>query len=92
MSKANRGNKQAMPASHKFKPRLLIASGVLLMLLGVYVAVRPNLVMPAKRQELQIAGQKVEIETRRIVAIPRPLSGLVIVGGMGLILISMIRE
>lgn len=89
MSQANRGNKQAQ---HKLKLTLLIASGVLLMLFGIYAAVRPNLVMPAKRQELQIGGQKVEIETRRIVAIPRPLSGLVIVAGLGLILISMVRE
>lgn len=49
---------------------------------------RPNLLMPAKRETLQIAGQKVVMETRRVVTIPRPLSGLVIVSGGGLILLG----
>ena len=55
---------------------LFIGAGVLLILLGVYAMRRPNLLMPAKRETLQIAGQNVVMETRRVVTIPRPLSGL----------------
>lgn len=67
---------------------LFIGAGVLLILLGIYAMARPNLLMPAKRETLQIAGQKVVMETRRIVAVPRPLSGLVIISGGGLILLG----
>jgi len=67
---------------------LFIGAGVLLIVLGIYAIRRPNLLMPAKRETLQIAGQKVVMETRRVVTIPRPLSGLVIVSGGGLILLG----
>jgi hypothetical protein len=82
------------PRSETFNVRrtLFICGGVALILLGIYAMIRPNVMMPAKRQELEIAGQKVEMETRRIVAVPRPLSGLVIVSGLGLILISFQKE
>jgi hypothetical protein len=66
----------------------LLGAGVLVILLGVYGMIRPNLLMPAKRQNLQIGGQNVVMETRRIVAIPRPVSGLLILSGIGLIFIS----
>jgi len=59
-----------------------------MILLGIYAMIRPNLLMPAKRETLQIAGQKVVMETRRIVAIPRPLSGMFIACGGGLILLG----
>jgi hypothetical protein len=68
---------------------VLIAGGVVIILLGIYAMVRPNLLMPAKRETLEIAGQKVMMETRRVVQVPRPLSGLVIVSGAGLILLAM---
>ena len=71
---------------------LRIGAGVLMIALGIYAMVRPNLLMPVKRETLQIAGQKVVMETRRIVAIPRPLSGLIIVSGGGLILLGIAKR
>ena len=61
---------------------------MLLIVLGIYAMARPTLLLPAKRETLQIAGQKVVMETRRVVAVPRPLSGLIIVSGGGLILLG----
>ncbi|MGD0962948.1 MAG: hypothetical protein ABSA57_03490 [Candidatus Acidiferrales bacterium] len=69
------------------KPSLFVLGGVVLILLGIGALIRPNVMMPAKRQDLMIQGQRVKIETRRVVAIPRPLSALVIVCGMGFILL-----
>lgn len=70
------------------KRKLLVLGGVALILLGIYGMFRPNILMPAKRQKLQIAGQDVEMETRRIIGVPRPLSGMVILSGAALILLS----
>jgi hypothetical protein len=67
------------------KPKVFILAGVVLILLAVFALVRPNVMMPAKRQDLIIHGQPVKIETRRIVEIPRPLSALVLVCGIGFI-------
>ena len=69
------------------KPKLFILGGVVLIILAVFSLVRPNVMMPAKRQDLIVEGQPVKIETRRIVAIPRPLSALVLVCGIGFILL-----
>ncbi len=69
------------------KPTFFILGGVVLILLGAGALVRPNVMMPAKRQDLVIQGQRVKIETRRVVAIPRPLSILVVVCGVGFILL-----
>jgi hypothetical protein len=71
------------------RSKLFAGCGVVLILLGVYGMFRPNLLMPAKRENLEIAGQKVMMETRRVIDIPRPLSGLVIISGIGLILLGM---
>jgi hypothetical protein len=71
---------------------LFIGAGVLMIAAGIYAMVRPNLLMPVKRETLQIAGQKVVMETRRIVAIPRPLSGLIIASGGGLILLGIVKR
>lgn len=71
---------------------ILIGGGVLIILLGIYAMIRPNLLMPAKRETLEIGGQKVMMETRRVVAVPRLLSGLVIVCGAGLILLAMPKQ
>jgi hypothetical protein len=79
-----------VPTREEFKmvkPSLFVLGGVVLILLGIGALIRPNVMMPAKRQDLMIQGQRVKIETRRVVAIPRPLSALVIVCGMGFILL-----
>ncbi len=44
--------------------------------------------MPAQKTEVQVGGQKLLIETRRIVTIPPILSGLVMVAGIGLMLLG----
>jgi hypothetical protein len=64
-----------------------VLGGIVLILAGVYALVRPNIVMPAQRQTLQISGHEVQLETRRIVAVPRPLGALVILSGVALILL-----
>lgn len=84
----NPKNGQDRRAKLSMAEMLFIGAGVLLIVLGIYAIRRPNLLMPAKRETLQIAGQKVVMETRRVVAIPRPLSGLIIVSGGGLILLG----
>ena len=70
------------------KTKLLVVGGIMLILAGIYGLIRPNILMPAKREKLQIAGQEVQMETRRVVGVPRPLSGMVILSGVALILLS----
>ena len=91
MNRITQGKPDSRFSRRGASANLLLAAGALVIVLGVYGLVRPNLLMPAKRQTLQIAGQNVVMETRRIVAIPRPLSGLLILGGLGLVLMSIQR-
>jgi hypothetical protein len=69
-----------------------IIAGLAVIGLGIYGIARPNLLMPAKKQDLEISGQRVVMETRRVVALPRPLSGMVIVCGVGLILLGIPKK
>lgn len=62
--------------------------GALLILLGLAALVHPRLKMPAHKTEVEVIGQKLEIETQRIITIPGIVSGLVIVAGAGLILLD----
>lgn len=84
------GNKKGKPGPKAFDMRTTIfaSGGVVLIVLGIYGMFHPNLLMPAKRENLQIGGQKVVMETRRVIDIPRPLSGLVIFAGIGLLLLG----
>jgi hypothetical protein len=70
----------------KFNSLALV--GALLVALGIAGLVHPNVVMPAKKQELQIAGTKVIMETRRVIAIPVVLGVLVIVAGGAALVLS----
>jgi hypothetical protein len=70
------------------KTKVPMVGGIVLILAGIYGLIRPNILMPAKREKLQIAGQEVQMETRRVVGVPRPLSGMVILSGAALILLS----
>jgi hypothetical protein len=74
------------------KTKLPVLGGVVLILAGIYGLIRPNILMPAKREKLQIAGQEVQMETRRIVGVPRPLSGMVILSGVALILLTFQKQ
>lgn len=68
------------------KPRTLI--GILFILAGLAALIHPRLKMPAHKTEVQVIGQKLVIETQRIVTIPAIVSALVIVAGAGLVLLS----
>jgi len=63
-------------------------AGAVLILLGLLALIHPRVEMPARKTEVQVVGQKLLIETRRIVTIPSVLSGLLIVAGMGLMLLG----
>jgi hypothetical protein len=82
----------AAPARLGWVEITFILGGLAVMAMGIYGIVRPNLVMPAKKQNLEIGGQRVVMETRRVVALPRPLSGMVIVCGVGLIVLGIPRK
>jgi len=69
------------------RARMFVLFGVVLIAAGVYALIRPNVMMPAQRQKLQIAGHEVMMETRRIIPVPRPMSGLLILSGVALILL-----
>jgi len=67
---------------------LLALIGLLLIAAGLAALIHPRLKMPARKTEVEVIGQKLEIETQRIVTIPGIVSGLVIVAGAGLILLD----
>jgi len=68
---------------------LLTLVGALFILAGLAALVHPRVRMPARKTEVEVIGQKLEIETQRIIEIPGIVSGLVIVAGAGLILLDM---
>jgi hypothetical protein len=67
------------------KITLHVAFGVLFLVLGVVALIHPNFALRGKKDEVMIADQKVLIETRRIISIPRLASGIEVVLGIGLI-------
>jgi len=67
---------------------LLALVGLLLIAAGLAALIHPRLKMPARKTEVEVIGQKLEIETQRIITIPGIVSGLVIVAGAGLILLD----
>jgi hypothetical protein len=62
--------------------------GVLFILLGLLALIHPRIQMPARKTEVEVAGQRLLIETRRIVTIPSILSGLLIVAGASLMILG----
>jgi hypothetical protein len=65
----------------RFHPIALV--GVLLVAGGVLTLIRPQMSMPARKEEVQIGEGKAIIETRRIVTFPRAFGGLLILAGLG---------
>jgi len=65
--------------------------GVLFVALGIAGLSHPNVVMPAKKQELEIAGNKVIMETRRVVEIPKILGVLLVVAGGAALFLSQVN-
>jgi hypothetical protein len=65
-----------------------VVLGVLLIGCGIAALIHPNLSMPSKKRELQISGEKVIMETTRIVELPRVFSVLLLLAGGSLIFLS----
>jgi hypothetical protein len=65
-----------------------VVVGVLLIACGIAALIHPNLSMPSKKRELQISGEKVIMETTRIVELPRVFSVLLMIAGGSLIFLS----
>ena len=64
--------------------------GVLFIVLGIAGLAHPNVVMPAKKQEIEIAGSRVIMETRRVVTIPKILGVLLVVAGGAALFLSQV--
>jgi len=67
---------------------ILAIVGLVLIVAGAVTLFRPRVKMPARKTEVSVVGQKLIVETQRIVTIPPIVSGLVIVAGAGLILLD----
>jgi hypothetical protein len=67
-------------------------AGIVLVILGAAALIHPELSMSAKREEIiqiiQIGPDKVQIDTRRIIDIPRIFSGMIVLAGGGLLLLG----
>ena len=70
----------------KIKP--FAVGGVVLILIGIAMIARRNIVMPAQRQTTNYGDQEIITETRRIVRVPLPASIFLIVAGCGLLFLS----
>jgi hypothetical protein len=64
--------------------------GVLFIVLGIAGLAHPNVMMPAKKQEIEIAGNRVIMETRRVVTIPKILGVLLVVAGGAALFLSQV--
>jgi hypothetical protein len=65
-----------------------IVTGVLLIACGIAALIHPNLSMPSRKRELQVGGEKVIMETTRIIEIPKVFSALLMIAGGSLIFLS----
>jgi len=65
--------------------KFLVVVGLVLMLAGAVALIHPELKMPSQRREVEVQGQRLIINTRRIVMVPALLGGLVIVAGAVLV-------
>ena len=65
--------------------------GVLFIVLGIAGLAHPNVVMPAKKQEIEIAGSRVIMEPRRVVEIPKILGVLLVLAGGAALILSQVN-
>jgi hypothetical protein len=72
--------------------KFLLALGVVLMLIGAATLIQPEVKMPSNQREVDVAGQKLIINTRRIVTVPAVLSGLAIVAGAALVFVGVQKK
>lgn len=62
--------------------------GILFIVLGIAGFVHPRILMPGKQNSVQVGGQEMIVETRRVIDIPAFLSGFFILAGGALIFLS----
>jgi hypothetical protein len=74
------------------KLNFLTILGALVIGLGIAALVHPRVMMPASHREVEIAHQKVIMETRRVVGIPPVLGGLIILCGAGIMFLGAKRK
>ena len=72
--------------------KFLLTLGVALMLIGAATLIQPEVKMPSNQREVDVAGQKLIINTQRIVTVPAVLSGLAIVAGAGLVFVGVVQK
>ncbi len=72
--------------------KILLTLGIVLMLIGAAALIQPEVKMPSNQREVDVAGQKLIINTRRIVTVPAVLSGLVIVAGAALVFVGVQKK
>jgi hypothetical protein len=65
-----------------------VIMGILFIALGIAALVHPNVSMPSKKSEIEIAGTKTIIETTRIIEIPKVFAILLLVAGGSFIFLS----
>lgn len=75
----------------RFHPIAIV--GILLIAAGIVALIHPQISMPAKTEEIQVASGKAIIETRRIVTFPKAFCALLIFAGAAQIfLVSRVRS
>jgi hypothetical protein len=67
-------------------------AGLVLIALGLFTLMHPEIKMPAKKEEVQIGPMKVPIETRRIINVPPIAGGIVILAGGGVLFFGLRRN
>lgn len=72
--------------------KFLVTLGVVLILIGAATLIQPEVKMPSNQREVDVAGQKLIINTQRIVTVPAVLSGLAIVAGAGLVFVGVQKK
>jgi hypothetical protein len=70
------------------KDKPFAIAGMLFVVLGIAALVHPRILMPGKQGDVQVRGQRMIVETRRVVTIPPILSGFFVLAGGGLIFLS----
>jgi hypothetical protein len=70
----------------------LAITGALFVLIGIAGFVHPRVMMPAKTDVTTHGGEKIIVETRRIVQIPALMSACALLAGGGLIFLSLQKQ
>ena len=70
------------------RDKTFVIPGILFVVLGIAGFVHPRILMPGRQDDLQVGGQRMIVETRRVVEIPGFLSGFLVLAGGGLIFIG----